>query len=101
MRVHVSGAQYSLLKTNKFVFREVRSKDIFFLKRRKNHFKMFLEMCMVQHAQTKSVITFQPTKILVFTSLQSAKPALTSLIFLLRTKNRQLLFGGDATHHVT
>ena len=48
------------------------------------------ERCIVQHVQMKSVFTFQPTKRLVFMTVKSAKPAATFLIFILRTKNRQL-----------
>ena len=48
------------------------------------------EMFIVQHVEMKSVFTFQPIKSLVFTTVKSAKPAATSWIFLLRTKNRQL-----------
>ena len=44
----------------------------------------------VQHAQTKSVFTFQPTKFLVFTTVKSARLGLTCWIFLLRTKKGQL-----------
>ena len=36
------------------------------------------EMCIVQHVETKSVFTFQPMKRLVFTTVKSAKPAVTS-----------------------
>ena len=59
-------------------------------RRRINQFKMLLETCIVQHAQTKSVFTFQTTKRLVSTTVKSTKPALTCRIFLLKTKNRQL-----------
>ena len=54
--------------------------------------QMLLEVCVVQQAQTKSVFTFQPTEILVFTAVKRAKPALTCWIFLLLNKNRQYLF---------
>ena len=47
-------------------------------------------MCIVPHVETKSVFTFQPIKRLVFTAVKSAKPAATFLIFILRTKNRQI-----------
>ena len=47
-------------------------------------------MCIVQHVERKSVFTFQPKKRLVSTTVKSANPAATFLIFLLRTKNRQL-----------
>ena len=35
------------------------------------------EMCIVHHVEMKSVITFQPTKRLVSTTVKSAKPAAT------------------------
>ena len=35
------------------------------------------EMCMVQHVELKSVLTFQPIKRLVSTIVISAKPAAT------------------------
>ena len=33
------------------------------------------EMCIVQHVETKSVLTFQPIKRLVSTTVKRAKPA--------------------------
>ena len=36
-----------------------------------------LEMCIVQHVETKSVFTFHPIKRLVSTTVKSAKPAAT------------------------
>ena len=53
-------------------------------------YKRLLEMCIVQHAEMKSVFTFQPKKRLVSTTVKSAKPAATFWIFLLSTKNRKL-----------
>ena len=47
-------------------------------------------MCFVQHVEMKSLFTFQPIKRLVSTTVESAKPAATFLIFLLKTKNLQL-----------
>ena len=35
------------------------------------------EMCIVQHVEMKSVFTFQRIKRLVFTTVESAKPAAT------------------------
>ena len=52
--------------------------------------KKLLEMCTVQHVETKSMFTFQPIKRLVCTTVKSAKPAATFCIFLLRIKNQQL-----------
>ena len=40
-------------------------------------YKILLEMCIVQHVEMKSVTTFQPIKRLVFTTVKSAKPAVT------------------------
>ena len=48
-----------------------------------------LEMCFVQHVETKSVFTFQPIKRLVFTTAKCAKPPATFGIFLSGTENRQ------------
>ena len=53
-------------------------------------YKRLLEMCIVQHVETKSLFTFQPIKRLVSTTVKSAKPVATFLIFLLRNKNQQL-----------
>ena len=47
-------------------------------------------MCIVQHVEMKSVITFQPIKRLVSMTVKSAKPVATFRIFFLRTKNPQL-----------
>ena len=54
----------------------------YFLKRGKKLVKMLLEMCIVQDPQIESVILFQKTKILVSTTVQSAKPALRCWICL-------------------
>ena len=35
------------------------------------------EMCIVQHVEKESVFTFQPIKRIVFTTVKSAKPAVT------------------------
>ena len=53
-------------------------------------YKRLLEMCIVQHAEIKSVFTFQPLKRPVSTTVESAKPASTFWTFLLRSKNRQV-----------
>ena len=50
---------------------------IYFFEETKNQIGMFLEMCIVQFTQTKSVLTFQPTEISIFTTIKIAKPALT------------------------
>ena len=72
------------LKNKKIL--EVRPNDLYFWR----DAKILMKMCIVQHAQTKSVFTFQPTKNPVSTIKKSAKPVLTFWIFLLRTKNWQL-----------
>ena len=41
------------------------------------NYRRLLEMCTVQHVEMKSVITFQPIKRLVSTTVKSAKPAAT------------------------
>ena len=62
---------------------------------------MLLEMCIVQHVQTKNVFTSQPTKTLVFTTLKSGMPALTCAISLLRIKKRTInLIGGDGSSKI-
>ena len=66
------------------------AKGFISLKRRKNQFKMLLEMCIVQHIQTKNVFTFQPTKLLVSMIVKKCKSYSNVLRFLLWTKNRKL-----------
>ena len=56
-------------------------------------------MCIVPQVETKSVSIFQRIKRLVSTTVKSAKPAATIGIFLLRTKNRQLMFDDVGTHY--
>ena len=56
----------------------------------KNQFKMLKELCIVQHVETEFVFTFQTTKILVFMTIKSARPALTCPIFVLRPQKFQL-----------
>ena len=51
-------------------------------------YKRLLEMCIVQHAELKSVFKFQPIKRLVSTTVISAKPLL--LKSPLWTRNRKL-----------
>ena len=53
-------------------------------------YERLLEMCIVQHVETKKVFTFQPLKQLVSTTVRSAKPAATFWIILLKPKNQQL-----------
>ena len=53
-------------------------------------YKRLLEICTVEHVETKSLFTFQPIKRLVSTIVKSANPAATFCILLLRTKNQQL-----------
>ena len=38
-------------------------------------YERILEMCFVQHVESKSVFTFQPIKRLISTTVKSAKPA--------------------------
>ena len=38
-------------------------------------YKRLSEMCIVQHVEKKGVLTFQPKKRLVSTTVKSAKPA--------------------------
>ena len=40
-------------------------------------YERLLEMCIVQHVETKNVFTFQPIKRLVSTTVKRAKPAAT------------------------
>ena len=76
------------------------TKRFTFLKRHENQFKMLLYICVVQHAQTKSVFTYQPTEILASTTVKSAEPALTCLIIHLQNKNRQQLHLVEMVHIV-
>ena len=57
-------------------------------------------MSIVQHAEMKSVFTFQPKKRLVSTTVKSAKPAAMFWSFLLRTKNWQLCCLSVTVHFV-
>ena len=79
-----------LLKTKEFVFLEVWSRDFYFVRNEKNQFKMLLVMCFIQYVQTKRVFTFQPTKMLIFAAVKSAKLALTCWKVAWKTNNRQL-----------
>ena len=57
------------------------------------------EMCIAQHVEMKSVFTFQPIKRLVFSTVNSAKPAATFWVFLFcDQKPTIVLFGGNGTH---
>ena len=80
------------LKNKHFRFSWSLTKEFTFLKRIKNQFNMLLEICIVQHGQPKSAFTCLPKKILVFTTVKSAKPALMCLIVRLRNKKRQKLY---------
>ena len=40
-------------------------------------YERILDMCIVQHVETKIVFTFQPIKRLASTTVKSAKPAAT------------------------
>ena len=73
MRVHVSGAQYFFEEqTNSFFLKFGQGMYVF--EETKKSIQMLLEMCIVQHVQTKSVFT----EIVVFTTtVKSAKLALT------------------------
>ena len=59
---------------------------------------MLLELAIVQHVQTKSVLTCQPTKILVSTTVKSSTPAPTCSIFHLRIENWHLVFLVEIVH---
>ena len=77
-------------RTNNVISFEFCSRNFSILKRRKNHLKTLLGICIAQHVQTKSVFALQLTKTPVFLTVESSKPAFTCWIFLLRTRNRQL-----------
>ena len=55
MRVHFSGARYSLLKTNIYLFLEVWLRDLYFEETQKSIQDIIgvLEVSFVQHDQTK------------------------------------------------
>ena len=55
MPVHVSGAQYLPSKNKHFRFSWSVTKGFTVFKEHRSKFKMFLEICFVQHAQTKTV----------------------------------------------
>ena len=59
-----------------------------------------LEMCFVQLVEMKTGFTFHPIKRLVSTTVKSAKLAATFLIFLSRTKNRELFYLAMMVHIV-
>ena len=58
-------------------------------------YKRLLQMCIVQHVEMKSVFTFQPIKLLVSTTVKSAKLAFTfnqNVIFCVQIFLPNLLF---------
>ena len=59
-----------------------------------------LELCIVPHAETKSLFTFQPIKWLVPTTVKSVRHAATFWKFLLRTRNQQLCCLAVMEHRV-
>ena len=88
MKIHVSGVK--LFFEKQAIFCGSLVKDFLFSKRHKGEFYLFLEMCAVQHAQTKIMFTFQPKKLPVSKTVKSENPAVTCRTFLLGTKSRQL-----------
>ena len=66
----------------------------------RSKYKRLSEMHINQHAEMKSVFTFQPIIRLVSTTVKSAKPAATFRLFLLSTKNRQLCWLAGTVHIV-
>ena len=86
MHAHVSGARCSLRRIKQVCFSWNLAKVFVFFKRRENQFKMFLEMCIVQQDQTKSLFIFEPTKLPASTNAKSAQPAPTCWMFFLATK---------------
>ena len=64
------------------------------------HMKL-LEMCIVQHVETKSVFTFQSIKLLVSTIVKCTKPQLSCAEYSMQgTKANKTLFGGDGTYSI-
>ena len=53
-------------------------------------YKRLLEMCIVQQVEMKSAFTFHPIKLLLSTTVKSAKPAATFWKIVFRAKTRQL-----------
>ena len=78
------------LKIKQFCLSWNLANSLDFRRDEKINSRCFCAMCFVQHAQTRSVFTFQQTKILVFRTVTIAKPALTRCVFPLRTKIRHL-----------
>ena len=61
-------------------------------------YQRLLEVSNVQHVEMKSVLTFQPTKRLVSTTVKSAKPAATNIAAFKDQKPQVMFFAGDGTH---
>ena len=78
-----------LVKNKQLRFSWSLTKVFIFSNRRKNQFKMLLEMCIIQRGKSKFAFRFQlKTKIPIFTTVRSAKLALTCRIVVLRIKNQ-------------
>ena len=73
-------------RTNSF-FSWCVSRCVSFLKKLENQFQMFLADWFLQHAQPKSVFSFQSTKVLASTTVRTAKRALKCSIFHLRWRS--------------
>ena len=78
------------LKNNQIRLSWSLAEAFLLLKSWKSQFKMLLEMSFVQHAQTKNVFSFQPTKVAHSATVKSTELAVICWIFHLRTKNWHL-----------
>ena len=87
MLVNVPFAQYTLQRTKQIRFSCSLVRGFIILKGREYQFKVLFRMCIVQHANTKNVLTFQLTKFLVYTTVKSARSALKCCMFPSRTEN--------------
>ena len=99
MLVNVSSVQYSLRTTNNFNFFKC-DQEIYIFEATRKSIQDLWEMFIVQHVQTKIVLTCHPTKLLVFTTVKSGKPALTSLIFHSQIKNRQYFYLAEKVENI-
>ena len=91
MGIHMSGAQYSLWKTDKFVFIEVWSRDSFFWRDKKVNSSCYWRCVLSNMPKRKVCSPFNQQNFQFFRlSVKSANLSLTCWMFLFRTKNRQL-----------
>ena len=64
----------------------------------KTKYRKLLEMCIAQSVKMKSLFTFKPIKLLVFTILKAAKPALTCSTFHSGNKSPHWFYLEEMVH---